>query len=304
MNDFQQVRLEFQQRIDDRKFEHDQALDRRDEILSVIPPTPEKVEEDAESMERTLQGIRDRGAGRDKDRNLREEAEAFMAPGKPAEVEAPPPELEAEFALLSARLLSAEDEHSRRAQLLSLATDGPSVDASMPAEEALRLGLSGGAGGAEETTATTGHAGTFDLDAVNIEVTSEVIDVDLANDKIIIKKGFSGVYKVSITCEGEITSASSGASAGRTKAVVKQDGVSAFEWSFLIGTNAASSTGTDYENSSTSSKMIYIDASAADVALTVDYDMSTTGGVGGSVTLRLMQFSAMLGLTAQAYNKI
>jgi len=301
MDKFQQARLEFQQRIDDGRFEHDQALDRRDEVIRVVPPPPEEVAEDDESMRRTVRGIRERGAESDEDRKLREDAEAFMAPEVDDPIPPPPVKRELDLLLLEARIQALEDADAGRVILQSLDTTGASV-----AERGYDIGkgIVGASTGAEETTATTGHAGTFDLNAVNVEINTDVSDVDLANDKIIIKQYCSGVYKVSITCEGEITSASSGASAGQTKAGVKQDGVLAFEWSFLIGTNAASSTGTDYENSSTSSKMIYIDASAADVALTVDYDMYTTGGVGGSVTLRLMQFSAKLVTLAQEYNEI
>jgi len=299
---FQQARLDFQARIDDRQFDHDQALDRRDEIVNVIPPNLEQVEDDADSMERTLQGIRDRNAESDEDRKLREDAEAFMAPGKPAEVEAPipppPPELDSELASMEGRINALEDLEEKNVTLEDLDTTGASI-----AERGYNIGK-GTVGAANYSASMGGYnaTGTFDLDVLDAEMNEDIIDVDLANDRIIVKRYYSGVYNVSMLCEAEINLPSSGAGSGQAKVAVKKDGVSAFEWSFMIGSNSAATSATYHKHSSGASKMIYVDASAADVDFTADWSVATVAG--GPQVIRLKQLSVELLHLAQSATEI
>jgi hypothetical protein len=288
---FQQVRLEFQNRIDDRKFEFDQALDRRDEILAVIPPSPEDVAEDAESMARTIQGIRDRNAETDEDRK--------PVPGE-IEDAMPPPVLDTGgyIAELSGRMGALEAGVFGLTHIQDLATTGASI-----AERGYNIGK--GTVGAANYSASMGGSnatGTFDLDVLDAEMNSDIIAVDLANNKIIVKKGFSGVYNVSMLLEAEINLPSSGAGTGQAKVAVKNDGVSAFEWSFLISSNSAATSATYHEHSSGASKMIYVDASAADVDFTADWSVATVAG--GPQVIRLKQLSVELLQLAKSATEI
>jgi hypothetical protein len=148
---------------------------------------------------------------------------------------------------------------------------------------------------AASTSASVGSAGgtttgTFDLDGIDVEIQPAALDVDLANNKIIVKQGASGVYLVSIQVRGLMEHTQEGTN--DASAVVKQDASELFRWELNRYDEDISAVTRRHIIRNTCSELVFVDASSADVDLTVDYDVDASNG--GTVSLFLHQFSASL----------
>ncbi len=134
--------------------------------------------------------------------------------------------------------------------------------------------------------------GTFDLTVTDIELMPDVLEVDLVNDKIIVKEGNSGIYLVSIDCEA-ILVFTGALGENSARATTKQDGTDIFDWKFASKNEPHSgSSDKDLTSWNSQHQFVFVDASAGDVDLTADYRLAIANA--GSVTLNFYQFSAML----------
>jgi len=159
-----------------------------------------------------------------------------------------------------------------------------------------------GAHAAATTSASVGASGgtttgTFDLDGIDIETNPSNLDVQLANDKIVVKQGFSGIYLISVNVRGNMNHTSYGVN--DAAAFVKADGSTLFIWELERASAQIDSSTHGHRIRNSSTQTEFIDASAADVDLTVTYSIDAS--FGGTVSLFLYQFSVtLLQLTASA----
>lgn len=133
--------------------------------------------------------------------------------------------------------------------------------------------------------------GSFNLDAVDVETNPAIIDVDLADDKIVVKAGHSGVYRLVLYCKCALTATSAGLQWGAAYFERVSDSVTVLTWSLSQNASNVTGSGNVTGMESSSVRDIFIDAAGADAGFELKYNMTTPYGSG---TLELKSCSITL----------
>ena len=149
--------------------------------------------------------------------------------------------------------------------------------------------------GAEIDTTTNDSAGyTFNTDL--IETNDAILKVTTSSSEIIVQKGYSGIYRVTIQAKGSLEF--TGAGRMFTKIYLQKAGATQpLTWQLTKETHPTNSgSDVDYlDKIDSASQSIFVDASAGDIILDLEYSMDVTGdGSTGKATLRVDAFTVEL----------
>ena len=138
---------------------------------------------------------------------------------------------------------------------------------------------------------STSLTGQWDLNTVYAETNEKIIVCNTSDQAIIVKKGFPGMYEVRVTCWTRIQLNSNGTFVGKTE--IKVAGVAVnIVWLDHV-TEQGHSGNPHQELQCTTSRVIFIDSSEGDKALTAFYT-ATVPTSSGTVTLNLISFGVTL----------
>ncbi len=116
----------------------------------------------------------------------------------------------------------------------------------------------------------------------NHETHASIVDVDLANNKIIVKEGFSGVY--SIKLQGTLMVVHDTAESGAISVAVRQDTVATECVLALVASNSASGNDRTVGTSCSASIDLDIDASGGDIDLDAYATVTTSGAATATLS--------------------